>query len=500
MSLIKKLAGETMLYGLSSILGRLLNYFILASYLTRVFTGPNTAQFGIHGIMYSFAAVVMVFFTYRMETTFFRFGSEEGKQEGAFATGGLSLLGTTTLLVVLIWIFAEPIATELLSKPGQGTYVRYFALILGLDTLAVLPFAQLRLEKRPLLFATLKIVNVLVNISVLVFFLEACPRLLQNGYHSIASFYDPKWNLDYVFIANLVASAVSLLCFLPRYRQTQWKFDMGLWKKMMRYAGPLVLVGLAGVVIQTLDRYLLNELLGGTTEENLQQIGIYSACVKIAVLMNLFIQAFNYAAEPFFFRNADRSDSRAVYGQVAQAFTLVGSLVFLGLVLYLDLVQYLIGADYRSGLVVVPILLIAYFFLGLYYNFSIWYKLTDRTDIGAYISVGGAVLSIGLNYYLIPRIGYLGSAWAALAAYFFMAVGNYAASRRYYPVDYPIGKMALYLLLAIGAYALSEQLRPIVVESLAKTLLLNTAILLAYLGLIAWIERPLLRRFFQSNT
>ncbi|MEO0776942.1 MAG: polysaccharide biosynthesis C-terminal domain-containing protein [Bacteroidota bacterium] len=499
MSLIKKLAGETMLYGLSSILGRLLNYFILASYLTRVFTGEDTEQYGIHTVMYSFAALAMVFFTYRMETTFFRFGSRAEDRERTFTTASISLLASTLVLVGLIWFLAEPIAARL-SHPGDGRYVRYFAFILALDTLAVIPFAQLRLDQRPLRFALFKILNILVNIGVLIFFLELCPRLLAAGYDTVGGFYNPRWNLDYVFLANLVASAVSFLLFLPRYAHTRWQFDPVLWRRMLAYAGPLILVGVAGVIVQTLDRYLLLELLPGTDAEKLQQVGIYGACLKIAVLMNLFIQAFNYAAEPFFFNNAKRTDSAEVYGQVAQAFTLVGSLVFLGLVLYLDLVQYLIGADYRSGLAVVPILLLAYFFLGLYYNFSIWYKLTDRTDIGAYISTAGALISVGLNLYLIPRIGYLGSSWAALAAYFFMALCNYAASRRYYPVNYPVGKMAFYLLLAIGAYGLSEQLRPLVIESLGKTLALNTLILLLYLGLIAWVERALIRRFLQSRT
>ena len=500
MSLIKKLAGETLLYGLSSILGRVLNYFILATYLTRVFTGPDTEKYGIHGIMYGFAALLMVFFTYRMETTFFRFGAKKENLQKTFATGSISLLFSTLVLVTLIWAFAEPIATELLSRPGEGRYVRYFALILGLDTLVALPFARLRLESRPLRFAIYRILNILVNIGVLIFFLELCPWLLERGFDQVARFYDARWNLDYVFIANLAASAFTLLLFLPQYRRMEWHFDRDLWVKMLRYAGPLIIVGIAGVLNQMIDRYLLNEFLPGTTKENLQQVGIYSACVKIAVLMNLFIQAFNYAAEPFFFRHADRSDSRQVYGQVAQAFALVGSLVFLGLTLYIDWVKHLIGADYREGLVVVPILLLAYFFLGLYYNFSIWYKLTDRTDIGAYISSGGAVITIGLNIWLIPQIGYLGSAWAALAAYGFMAMANYWASRHYYPIDYPLGKMGLYLLLAIGAYLLGQYCRSYWEGELLIIFLTNTSILLAYLGLIAWLEWPLVRRLLNRPT
>ncbi len=500
MSLIKKLAGQTLLYGLSSILSRLLNYFVLTVYLTRVFTGVDVGQYGIYGIMYAFSALLMVFFTYRMETTFFRYGGKDGKIEETFSTASISLLISTFILVTLTCLFSESIATQLLDQPGKGRYVIYFALIMGIDTLSVLPFARLRLENKPLQFASLKILNILVNIGVLIFFLEGCAWFVANGYADLFAFYDPKWNLDYVFIANLAASFVTLIFFFPQYFRTHWVFDRELWSTMLRYAGPLIIVGIAGVASMSLDRILLSEFLPGEASEKHDQIGIYNACVKLAVLMNLFIQAFNYAAEPFFFNNANRADSKHVYGQVAQAFSLVGSLVFLGLMLYLDWVKYIIGADYREGLVVVPIMLIAYLFLGLYYNFSIWYKLSDRTDIGAYISVAGAFIAIGLNVLLIPKIGYMGSAWAALATYVFMAVANYFASRKYYPIDYPVGKMGSYLFFAIVAYFLSDYLRPSFEPESLKLFLVNTAILLAYLGAIAFIERSLLRDQFKQIT
>ncbi len=500
MSVIKKLAGETLLYGLSSILSRVLNYVILTAYLTRLFDGTDMKQFGVHGIMYSFSALLMVFFTYRMETTFFRFGGKDGKVEKTFSTASISLIITTLALVTLICLFSETIGEQLLKESGKGRYVIYFAFIMGLDTLSVLPFARLRLEGRPLRFAGIKILNILVNIGVLIFLVEGCSWMVAKGYGEWLTFYDPKWNLDYVFFANFAASLVTLIFFLPQYFRTSWIFDRTLWNTMLRYAGPLVIVGIAGVASMSLDRILLSELLPGSPEANQKQIGIYSACVKLAVLMNLFIQAFNYAAEPFFFNNANRSDAKEVYGQVAQAFSLVGSLVFLGLLLYLDWVRYLIDPNYWEGLVVVPLMLIAYLFLGLYYNFSIWYKLIDRTSIGAYISVGGAIIAIGLNLWLIPKIGYVGSAWAALATYMFMAVANYLASRKYYPIAYPIGKMTVYLFLAIVAYFLSEYLRSSFEPESLKLFLVNTAILLAYLGAIAFVERKLLSEQIKKIT
>ncbi len=492
MSLIRSLAKETAIYGVSNILNRLLNYIIVTPYLTRVFN-DDQGEYGIHGLMYAFSALLLVLLTYGMETAFFRFGHRNDDRPNAFSTASISLLVSTVGFVLLLIFFASDIAA-LLTTAEDRMYVVFFAFIIAFDVLVAIPFARLRLENRPLRFAFYKVINILVNAGMLLFFLELCPYLIKNGYDSYTAIYNPEKKLDYVFIANLVASAVTLLLLLPVYFRIQLKFDAVLWRRMFRYAFPLVIVGITGMFSQLADRYLLKEWLPGTLEENLVQLGIYNACIKIAVLMNLFTQAFKFAAEPFFFRHSDREDSKNIYARVGQAFALVGSVAMLGILLYLDLVQYLIAPSFRSGLNIVPLLLLAYLFLGIYYSFSIWYKLTDQTRFGAYISTGGAIIVLVMNYLLIPRIGYLGAAWASVACFGFMTVTSYLIGQRYYPVPYPIGKMVLYILLALGIYAVSLWIRP---EVLWQILLVNTGLMLAYLGAIGWLERKDVLRMFK---
>ncbi len=416
MSLLKKLAGETAIYGGATILSHLLNFIIITPYLTRIFSGER-AEYGIHGLMYAYAGLLMVLLTYGMETAFFRFGRQQEDRERAFSTASISLLSSTVFFGALMFAFAPEIA-GLLTKRSDSAYVFYFTLILGFDVLCAIPFARLRMENRPMRFAMLKVVNVAVNAVLILFFLEILPWIGKEN-AVFQGLYIPDHELHYVFIANLLASLVTFIMLLPYLRKINWQFDRALWYKMMGYALPLVVVGLSGMINQLADRFFIKALLPGNLEENLDQLGVYNACIKIAVLMNLFTQAFKYAAEPFFFNHADRSDARSLYAQIGQAFTLVGAVAFLGIQLYLDYIQYLIGSDYREGLGIVPITLMAYLFLGIYYNFSAWYKLTDQTHIGAYISVGGAVVTIILNVLLLPRMamrGRRGRHWLVLVS------------------------------------------------------------------------------------
>ena len=492
MSLIKQLAGETAIYGLSSILSRLLNYVIMASYLTRAF---SRAEYGVVSELYAYVALLMVIFTYRMETTFFRFGSESKQMPSTFSTASISLLVTTSILVASMLLFSGGI-TDFLQYSGHSEYVIWFTLILGLDTLAAIPFARLRLENRPIRFAIIKTLNILVNIFFLLFFLEACPYLIERGWSGLSSIYDADNRIVYVFIANFMGSLVVLLLLLPQYFGFRWTFDSALWKRMMWYAAPLVVVGLAAVINQLINLPLLKSFLPYSIEENLAKVGEYGACSKIAILMSLFIQAFNYAAEPFFFRNAKRKDSKEIYAQVGQVFAMVGSLVFLGVMLYLDLIKIIIDEEFHVALFVVPILLIAFLFLGLYYNFSIWYKLADRTIIGAYISVAGALITLVLNITLIPLIGYAASAWAALACYAFMALVSYYVGQKYYPIPYPIGRILGYILLAVSVYGLSTLIPAYWSQNLWVILTANTLLLLGFVGVLYNMERKTLRSIF----
>lgn len=489
MSLLKKFAGETIIYGLGSILPRILN-FGMTFLLTWVL---GQGEFGQFGNMYAFTALILVFFTYGMETALFRFGSKEGQIEKVFSTAAISLLVTTIIFTLLLWPFSDVIAV-FLEQPDDGRFIKWFILITAFDALSSLPFAKLRLENRPIRFALIKVLSVIFNITLVLFFLIVCPFLIRNGMEWFGVLYDEDKKLDYIFLANLAASGGVFLILFRKFFSFKWQFDKQLWFRMITYALPLIVVGFAGVINRQLDRIFLTKLLPINV---LEQTGVYHASVKIAVLMSLFITAFNYAAEPFFFKNANREDSKPIYAQIAQAFSVVGSLVFLGIMLYMDLIQNLLGKDFRSGLHVVPVMLLAYFGLGIFYNFSIWYKLTDRTRIGAYISVGGALITIIVNIIFIPKIGIIAPAYAALTCYTFMAVTSYVIGKKYYPIDYPIGKMFTYIIVAVVVFGLSEIIRPYLGGNIFKILVVNTLLFIGYLGTLYLFEKKTINQMMK---
>ncbi len=452
MSAIRQLAGQTLIYGLSSIVGRFLNYLLVPLY-TYQFAAES---YGIVTELYAYAAFLLVVFTYGLETAFFRFYEERKQDLSVFSTALLSIVSSTIILGGLLWLLADPIA-EVLYLGSHSNYIRWFVLILCFDTLTALPFALLRARNQPMRFAAIKLANIGLNIGLNLFFLVLCPYLLSNEswsfmHASISFLYNPEVGIGYIFLSNLAASSITFLLLLPLWKHVKPTFDTALWRKMMAYALPLILVGLAGIVNETLDRILLKFLLPGTPIENQAQIGIYGACYKLSILMTLFIQAYRYAAEPFFFARARQADAGHTYATTLQAFTLAGSLIFLGVMLYLDILKYFIGPAYHEGLVVVPILLMANLLLGIYYNLSVWYKLSDKTSLGAWVAVSGALVTILLNWWWIPVMGYVGAAWATLVCYLWMTVISWWMGQRYYPVDYPIMTLASYLAGALALY------------------------------------------------
>lgn len=488
MSVLKKLAGETAIYGLSSILGRILHFLVLTPYLTRVFTN---AEYGQFSDLYAWAALLLVLFTYRMETTFFRFGRRQEDTNAVFSTASLSILGTTLLYCLFLLGLSTPIARAL-QYQDHPEYIRYFVLIIALDALAAIPFARLRLENRPYLFAGFKILGIVLNVVFIFFFLEVLPWFQP--------YYDDDKRLGYVFLSNLLASLAVLIVLLPAYRRLQLRFDRQLWQRMLHYAGPLIVAGIAGVINQLVGIPLLRMLSAPDLATREAIAGIYGGVAKLAVLINLFTQAFNYAAEPFFFRRADQEDAPKVYARIGQAFALVGALAFLGIMLYLDILKYLIDPSMHVGLGIVPILLLAYICLGLFYNFSIWYKLADRTELGGYIAIGGSVITLVLNWVLIPRAGYFGPAIAALACYGFMAYASYRTGQKHYPIRYPVGRMLLYFLIAGSGYFLADAGRVFWGQSMFLTLLINTAILLGCLAALYRLEKPLFQQIMGIRT
>ncbi len=316
-----------------------------------------------------------------------------------------------------------------------------------------MPFAQLRAENRAWRFAGIKLAEIFITIALNLFLLLLCPKLLAAWPDSrLAAYYDPQLGVAYIFMANLFASLVKLFLLLPQFRGVRLYLDPRILAPMLGYSLPMVIIGFAGMINEMLDRAILKLLLPYDLQTNLKMLGIYGACYKLSILMSLFVQAFRYAGEPFFFAYAGRADAKRAYALVMQYFVMAGVFIFLLVTLFIDFFQYFIGKEFRAGLGVVPILLLANLCLGIYVNLSVWYKLSDHTGLGAWVSLAGAGLTVALNIVWIPSLGYMGSAWATLACYLFMVCLSWLLGRRYYPVAYPLGKIGFYLVLGLALY------------------------------------------------
>ncbi len=481
MSLVKKLAGETVLYGLSSIVGRMLNFFLTFIY-ARTF---STAENGVLNELYAYVGFLIVIFSYRMESAFFRFGTPVADRDRSYATGMISILVSTLFITATFLFFAQPIA-DVLYYSDHVEYIRWFALILAFDCLAELPFARLRMEQRPRRFVAGKLLNIGANIFLNVFWLIFCPWAASNGMNWVHWVWSPTWGVSAVFMANLISSLVTMVFLLPQMKGIQKGFDPALWRKMIFYAAPLIIVQFAGIVNQMLDRTLLRWLLPGTPEENLSELGIYGNNYKLAMLITIFTQAYRYAAEPFFFRHAGEKNAPEIQADATKWFTIAATTGMAGVLLFLDAVKYFLGEGYFSGLKVVPILLMANVLLGVYYNLSVWYRLKDKTALGAWISIAGALLTLLLNILLVPRIGYIGAAWTALITYAFMCFATWFTSLKYYPVPYPFGRMALYPGVSLALWAGSLWLEPML--PLLAIWSVRVLFFGLFLGLVYWLE------------
>ncbi|WP_031438157.1 oligosaccharide flippase family protein [Methylobacter tundripaludum] len=475
MSIIRKLASQTAVYGLSSIFGRFLNYLLVPLY-TYYFTA---AEYGVVSEFYAYAGFFSVLLLFGFETGYFRFRDKE-------RTGPDLAYSTALIFVVLVnlgfFALILLINTQLsaaLNYANHPEYVLCFSLILILDAIAAIPFARLRAENRAFRFAGIKIFEIGITVLLSLFFIIYCPKLYAANPESwIAPIYNPAIGIGYIFIANLLASGFKFLLLAPQLAGLAWGFDRALFGRMVRYSLPMVVIGFAGIINEMLDRVLLKYLLPYDALTNMKMLGIYSACYKLSILMSLFIQAFRYAAEPFFFAYAGKSDARQVYAVVLKFFVIFCVFIFLLVTLFIDFFKYFVGDEFRAGLEVVPILLLANLCLGIYINLSIWYKLTDRTLMGASVSLAGAALTIMLNIWWIPLFGYVGSAWATLACYGSMAILSYLLGRKYYPVNYNVKRVLGYIGLGIGLYFAHEQLLMIIAW---QPWLLASALMLIYI-------------------
>ncbi len=455
MGIIKKLASQTAIYGISSIFGRFLNYLLVPLY-TYYF---SAAEYGVVSEFYAYAGFFSVLLLFGFETGYFRFRDKEHTGRDVAYSTALIFVVVVNLCFFLGILFINPRLSAALNYANHPEYVLCFTLILTLDAIASIPFARLRAEDKAFRFAGIKVTEIMVTVLLSLFFIIYCPKLYAEYPQSwITKIYNPAIGIGYIFIANLAASLVKFLLLSPQLKGLAWGFDRELFGRMLRYSLPMVVIGFAGIINEMLDRALLKYLLPYDTQTNMKMLGIYSASYKLSILMSLFIQAFRYAAEPFFFAYSGNSDARTVYAKVLKFFVIFCVFIFLLVTLFIDFFKYFLGEEFRAGLEVVPILLLANLCLGIYVNLSIWYKLTDRTLMGAFVSLAGAGLTIVLNVWWIPVLGYVGSAWATLACYASMAVVSYLLGRHYYPVAYDVKRVLGYITLGIGLYIAREKL------------------------------------------
>ncbi|MEM9024126.1 MAG: oligosaccharide flippase family protein, partial [Bacteroidota bacterium] len=490
---LKQLAGQTAIYGLSSIIGRFLNYLLVPVHTQKNAFDPE--QYGVVSEMYSYVAFLIILLLYGMETAFFRFNTtDKHDPRKTYTTAVYSLLFTTALFIAGAILFRLPIA-ELLRYPNHSEYVAWFAIIIGLDAIGAIPLAKLRAENRAKRFAAVNLVNVGVNISLNLFWVGYCIPAAKAGHSNflLEHFYDPEIGVGYVFRANLAASGVKFLMLVPELLKARYGMDWRLFREMLVYAAPLLIAGLAGIINETLDRILIKWLLLPEGEEYaMYQLGVYGACYKLSIIMTLFLQAFRYAAEPFFFAQAKASDSRETYATVMTYFVLVLSVIFVGVTLFLDIFKYFIpNQEYWEGLQVVPVLLLANLFLGIFYNQSVWYKLTNRTVYGAYIALVGAAITVVLNLWWIPVLGYMGSAWATLICYASMALISYLLGQRFYAVPYRLKKIFFFLALAVGTYSISEAIRHNAGLTIDwRNIAQNLGLFALFIGILLAVEKP----------
>lgn len=444
---IKSLAGQTVVYGMGTIVPRLLNYLLVPVY-TRVFL--DQATYGQITDLYAYVAFLLVLLTYGMETAFFRFAQKNDAKK-VFNEALSAILLTTTLFVAVVVVFSAQIAAWLRYE-GSGLSIIIVALIVAFDALAAIPFALLRKQNKARKFATIRLVNVLLTILLNFVSIVWFPDVFLTITHQV---FGPETALVvWVFIANLIASLLSLLMLGETFKNFRWTLSGDILLPMLRYAWPVLIIGLAGMVNEMLDKILLKFLLPETANP-LAQLGIYGANYKLGVLMTLFVQMFRYAAEPFFFAQAENKNAPVLFARVMNYFVISGLIIFLGVALFLDVFKLFIGENYREGLHIVPIVLMANLFNGVYYNLAIWYKLTDRTRSGAVIAVGGALLTIVLNVLLIPRFGYLGAAWVHMLVYFLMMAVSYVWGQGVYYIPYNTARLLLYFIIAAVFYLLS---------------------------------------------
>ncbi|WP_405411463.1 polysaccharide biosynthesis C-terminal domain-containing protein [Maribacter sp. Asnod1-A12] len=486
MNPLKKLFKQTAIYGLATVLPRMLNVILVP-----IYTGVmQPGSYGEVVVIFAYFAIFNVFLAYGMETAFFRFYMDTENKKRVVSTSLMSILGSTMLFMLIGFLFKSSLSDvfEISSE-----YIGYVFWILALDALVIIPFAWLRANERPMRYAIVKLVNVALNLGLNSFFLIFLPKIAaadSSGF--LGSIYKPDFEVSYILISNLVSSAVTLILMLRVYLRRPYVFDMDIWKRMLKYAMPVMVAGIAFTVNEVLDKILLEKIL--PVEIASDEVGKYGACVKLAVFMTLFATAFRMGIEPFFFSHSDTKYPQKAYAQITNYFVVLGSTILLAVVVFSDVLKVLFVRDeaYWEAMPVVPIILLAAFFLGIYHNLSVWYKVTDRTKFGAYISMIGAVLTIIINLIFIPYFGYMASAVATLLAYGTMMLLSFYFGRMYYPIPYNFRKIIFYLGISILFSILSFYI-------FDRNLFVGIPLLILFLGLVYKLEFENLKKLYVNR-
>ncbi|WP_321478854.1 polysaccharide biosynthesis C-terminal domain-containing protein [uncultured Bacteroides sp.] len=482
---LKSLVKDTAIYGLSSIIGRFLNYLLVPLYTMKL--PAASGGYGVVTNVYAMTALCLVLLTYGMETGFFYFANKKEEDPLRVYSNSLISVGFTSLMFILLCLLFLHDISSFLGYAKNPEFIGMMAITIALDAFQCIPFAYLRFKKRPIKFAAIKMLFIASNIFLVLFFLVLCPWLSIHYSWVVSWFYDPNYQVGYIFMANLICISIQMLVLIPELTGFKYIFDKALIKRMLSYSFPILVLGIAGSLNQTIDK-LLYPFLFADRQEAMSQLGIYGAVSKIAMIVAMFTQAFRYAYEPFVFGKNREGDNREMYASAMKYFIIVALLAFLIVMFYMDIVKHLISSDYWVGLSVVGILMIAEIFKGIYFNLSFWYKLIDQTRWGAYFSIIGCVIIVLLNIFLVPIYGYVACAWAGVIGYAVVTFLSYFVGQKKYPITYDLKSIGAYVLLAVMLYAASEL---IVISNLIVRLIFHTLLLFVFLAFIVKKDLPL---------
>ena len=472
MGKLQTIAKDTAIYGFSSIIGRFLNYLLVPLYTAQL--SAASGGYGVITNMYAYVALILVILTFGMETTYFRFTNKTHTDSQVVYSTTLISVGTVcAVFAALVILFIKPIST-LMGYGDHPEWVWVMALTVAIDSFLCIPFAHLRQQKKAIKFAALKLLNIVVSI------------LLNLIYFAWMDGED----VGYAFYINLFCTGMLAVCLFTEYTGFRWKMDTKLLRTMLSYSWPILVLGIAGILNQTADKMLFPYIYEGSHEEMLEQLGIYGACSKIAMIMAMITQAFRFAYEPIVFSGVKEKGQHEMYEQAMKYFIIFTLLAFLLVVGYIDILKYIIrNSDYWVGLKVVPIVMVAEIMMGIYFNLSFWYKITDKTIWGAWFSGIGCVVLLAVNYIFVPKYGYMACAWGGVAGYGVAMATSYFVGQKYYPLNYPLKDIALYTILAAIAFTVMTLLHEKL--SMCLSIAINTLLILCFIGMIIKRDLPL---------